>query len=137
MVHKISLVIQIAIDSNTIDIRLYDDEGQELLKQQMSAGEQQMFAVAVVWALAKSSGYKAPVWIDTPMARHDSNHRTNFVKKYIPNASSQVIVLSTDEELVGRYLEMVEDRVLDRYLLNYDDTEKCTTILPGYFSEVK
>lgn len=96
-----------------------------------------MFAVAVVWALAKSSGYKAPVWIDTPMARLDSNHRTNFVKKYIPNASSQVIVLSTDEELVGRYLEMVEDRVLDRYLLNYDDTEKCTTILPGYFSEVK
>lgn len=137
LVQKNSLVSQIAIDSNTIDIRLYDDEGQELLKQQMSAGEQQMFAVAVVWALAKSSGYKAPVWIDTPMARLDSNHRTNFVKKYIPNASSQVIVLSTDEELVGRYLEMVEDRVLDRYLLNYDDTEKCTTILPGYFSEVK
>lgn len=137
LVQKDSLVSNITIDSQTIDIRLYGDDGQELLKQQLSAGEQQMFAVAVVWALAKTSGYKAPVWIDTPMARLDSNHRTNFVKKYIPNASSQVIVLSTDEELVGKYLEMIEDRVLDSYLLEYDDAAKCTSIVPGYFTEVK
>lgn len=108
----------------------------ELLKSQLSAGEQQMFAVAIVWALALTSGYKAPVIIDTPMARLDSSHRANFVTKYLPAASSQVMVLSTDEEVYGRYLDLVRDNVVDYYTLLYREEEQCTSIVHGYFGEV-
>ena len=136
LVQKESLVSEIRIDSTTLDVTIIDVDGQELLKSQLSAGEQQMFAVAIVWALALTSGYKAPVIIDTPMARLDSSHRANFVTKYLPAASSQVMVLSTDEEIYGRYLDLVRDNVVDYYTLLYREEEQCTSIVHGYFSEV-
>jgi DNA sulfur modification protein DndD len=136
LVQKESLVSEIRIDSTTLDVTILDIDGNELLKSQLSAGEQQMFAVAIVWALALTSGYKAPVIIDTPMARLDSSHRANFVTKYLPAASSQVMVLSTDEEVYGRYLDLVRDNVVDYYTLLYREEEQCTSIVHGYFGEV-
>lgn len=136
LVEKDSLVSEIKIDPSTLDVTILDLDGNELLKSQLSAGEQQMFAVAIVWALALTSGYKAPVIIDTPMARLDSSHRANFVTKYLPAASSQVMVLSTDEEVYGRYLDLVRDNVVDYYTLLYREEEQCTSIVHGYFGEV-
>ena len=131
LVEKDSLVSEIKIDPSTLDVTILDLDGNELLKSQLSAGEQQMFAVAIVWALALTSGYKAPVIIDTPMARLDSSHRANFVTKYLPAASSQVMVLSTDEEVYGRYLDLVRDNVVDYYTLLYREEEQCTSTLCG------
>lgn len=135
LVEKNSLVSEIKIDSETLDVTMIDFDGNELLKSQLSAGEQQMFAVAIVWALALTSGYKAPVIIDTPMARLDSSHRVNFVTKYLPAASSQVMVLSTDEEIYGRYLDLIRENVVDYYMLLYREEEQCTSIIHGYFGE--
>ena len=136
LVEKNSLAKKININPDTLDVTIVGVDGNELLKSQLSAGEQQMFAVAIVWALALSSGYKAPVIVDTPMARLDSSHRTNFVTKYLPAASSQVMVLSTDEEIYGRYLDMVRENVVDYYTLLYREEERCTSIVHGYFGEV-
>lgn len=135
LVEKDSLVSNIKIESDTLDVIILDIDGNELLKTQLSAGEQQMFAVAVVWALAITSGYKAPVVVDTPMARLDSAHRTNFVTKYLPEASSQVVVLSTDEEIYGQYLNEIRDKIIDCYTLVYDENEQCTSVVRGYFEE--
>lgn len=135
LVEKDSLVSNIKIESDTLDVIILDIDGNELLKTQLSAGEQQMFAVAVVWALAITSGYKAPVVVDTPMARIDSAHRTNFVTKYLPEASSQVVVLSTDEEIYGQYLDEIRDKIIDCYTLVYDENEQCTSVVRGYFEE--
>ncbi len=136
LVEKDSLISEIKIEPNTLDVTILDLDGNELLKSQLSAGEQQMFAIAIVWALALTSGYKAPVIIDTPMARLDSSHRANFVTKYLPAASSQVIVLSTDEEVYGRYLDLVRDNVVNHYTLLYREEEQCSSIVHGYFGEV-
>lgn len=136
LVQKDSLVSAINIDPKTLDVTILDFDGNELLKHQLSAGEQQMFAISIVWALALTSGYKAPVIIDTPMARLDSSNRANFVTKYLPAASSQVMVLSTDEEVYGRYLDLVRDNVVDYYTLLYREEEQCTSIVHGYFGEV-
>lgn len=135
LVEKESLVDRIDIDRDTLDVTIIDVNGQVLLKSQLSAGEQQMFAISIVWALALTSGYKAPVIIDTPMARLDSSHRSNFVKKYLPAASSQVMVLSTDEEINGRYLDMIRGYILQYYTLLYREDEMCTNIVVGYFEE--
>lgn len=135
LVEKDSLVSNIKIESDTLDVIILDIDGNELLKTQLSAGEQQMFAVAVVWALAITSGYKAPIVVDTPMARLDSAHRTNFVTKYLPEASSQVVVLSTDEEIYGQYLDGIRDKIIDCYTLVYDEKEQCTSVVRGYFEE--
>ena len=136
LVEKDSLVSKIHIDTDSLDVTILDIDGHELLKNQLSAGEQQMFAISIVWALARTSGYKAPVVIDTPMARLDSSHRANFVTRYLPAASSQVMVLSTDEEIYGRYLDMIRENVIDYFTLHYREDEQCTSIINGYFEEV-
>lgn len=136
LVEKESLVREIRIDPRTLDITIIGFDGKELLKSQLSAGEQQMFAVSVVWALALTSGYKAPVIIDTPMARLDSENRTNFVSNYLPAASNQVVVLTTDEEIYGQYLDMIKDRIVDYYTLQYHEEGQYTSIVRGFF-EVK
>ena len=133
LAQKQAIITSITIDPVTLDITLRDYDGGILLKDQLSAGEKQMFTISILWGLALTSGYKLPVIIDTPMARLDSAHRTNFINRYLPNASSQVIVLSTDEEVYGQYLEDIKSYVNDSYTLIYDDTEKCSSIRPGYF----
>lgn len=133
LAQKQAIITSINIDPDTLDITLKDYKEGILLKDQLSAGEKQMFAISILWGLALSSGYKLPVIIDTPMARLDSAHRSNFINKYLPNASSQVIVLSTDEEINGKYLDDINEYVNKAYTLVYDDSKKCSTIEPGYF----
>ncbi len=135
LVEKDTLVSRIEIDAISLDVTIFDYDNHELLKSQLSAGEQQMFAISVVWALALTSGYKAPVVIDTPMARLDSANRTNFVMNYLPAASSQVIVLSTDEEIHGHYHDMIREFIVDYYTLYYREEDQCTSIVHGYFEE--
>ena len=133
LAQKQAIITSISIDPETLDITLKDYNDGVLLKDQLSAGEKQMFAISILWGLALSSGYKLPVIIDTPMARLDSAHRNNFINKYLPNASAQVIVLSTDEEIYGKYLDDIREYVSTSYTLVYDEDEKCSTIHKGYF----
>lgn len=133
LAQKQAIITSITIDPESLDITLRDYNGGILLKDQLSAGEKQMFAISILWGLALSSGYKLPVIIDTPMARLDSAHRSNFINKYLPNASSQVVVLSTDEEINGKYLDDIREYVSTSYTLIYDENEKCSTIKEGYF----
>lgn len=135
LVEKDSLIRAIKVDTDNLDVTIWGSDGKEVLKTQLSAGEQQMFAVSIIWALALTSGYKAPVVIDTPMARLDSSNRANFVTKYLPAASSQVVVLSTDEEINGCYLDMIRGNVADYYTLLYNEDAQCTSIVSGYFKE--
>jgi DNA sulfur modification protein DndD len=135
LAQKEAMITSVEVDPVSLDIILRDYNGGILLKSQLSAGEKQMFAIAIIWGLALSSGYKLPVVIDTPMARLDSSHRYNFINRYLPNASSQVMVLSTDEEVNGRYLEQLREHIGTYYTLKYDEVDKSTSILPGYFGE--
>jgi DNA sulfur modification protein DndD len=81
-------------------ITLLDAFG-EIQKRDLSAGEKQLFAVAFIYALAKLSARLMPFVIDTPLGRLDQQHRRRFVAEFLPNASHQIILLSTDTEIVG------------------------------------
>ncbi|MGI6647910.1 MAG: DNA sulfur modification protein DndD [Bacillota bacterium] len=133
---KESLIQKIEINPETLDIRLIDYLGSELLKNQLSAGEKQIFAVSILWGLANCSGYQMPVIVDTPLGRLDSNHRTNILKNYFPYASKQVIVLSTDEEINGKYYELIEPYLNKVFLLDYNEQNQCTSIRTGYFGGI-
>ena len=103
----------------------------------LSAGERQLLAVAVLWALAQASGRKLPTVIDTPLGRLDSIHRTSFVHNYLPHAGEQVILLSTDEEIVGSYHRSLKKHLSHQYLIRYDEDDQSSTISPGYFQSAK
>uniref|UniRef100_UPI004047296D DNA sulfur modification protein DndD n=1 Tax=Flavobacterium sp. TaxID=239 RepID=UPI004047296D len=103
----------------------------------LSAGERQLLAVAVLWALAQASGRKLPTVIDTPLGRLDSNHRQSFVQNYFPKAGEQVILLSTDEEIVGSYHQALKKHLSHQYLIQYDEETQSSSISTGYFKTAK
>lgn len=86
-----------------------------------SAGENQIFATALIAGLAKVSGVKAPMVVDTPLGRLDSKHRDNILKFWTSDTNRQVILLSQDEEIDFHFFKHIKDNVAKTYLLAHED----------------
>lgn len=99
----------------------------------LSKGERQIFILALYWAIIQISGKHIPFVIDTPYARIDANHREEISSKFFPNISSQVIILSTDEEITKDYYEIIKPFISKEYLLTNNQSENKTTVTNGYF----
>jgi DNA sulfur modification protein DndD len=133
LLRKKTLAHQVQIDPVTFAISLFDDHGHPIPKHRLSEGEKQVFAVSVLWGLAQSSPRPLPAIIDTPMARLDSEHRLHLIERYFPNASHQVIILSTDTEVDQDFYVKLQPHIARAYHLNYDEAEKVTLAREGYF----
>lgn len=107
--HKPDLIarVQILPESN-FEVKLFNAQESEIDKTKLSAGEKEIYAISLLWALIQVSGKKMPILIDTPFGRLDSIHRRNLTKNYFPIASHQVILLSQDEEVTGEYYEILK-----------------------------
>ena len=105
------------------------------VKQQLSAGEKQIFVMALYQALSALNKIKVPYIIDTPFARIDKEHREKILKNFFKKLEGQVIILSTDEEIVSQYKDVVSDIISDTYVLNHIDDGKTEIIKDTYFGE--
>jgi DNA sulfur modification protein DndD len=133
LARKGDLIADVSIDPSTFAATLIDRDGREIPKASLSAGEKQVYAIAMLWALAGTSGRPLPMIIDTPLARLDSEHRANLVERYFPAASHQVILLSTDTEVDDRLMEDLRSSVSHAYRLDYDPVTGRTVASHGYF----
>ena len=133
LLRKKNLIKKIKIDTKSYELKIFDKKAHEINSENLSAGERQLLAVAILWGLAKASTNVAPTIIDTPLGRLDSEHRINLVEKYFPQASQQVILLSTDEEINERYLKKINPYLSRSYLINYDHNKNGSKIQEGYF----
>lgn len=133
LANKKNLVDHIIMDSESLDLHYMNNEGVEIAKKRLSAGEKQLMVISLLWALAICSKKKLPVIIDTPLSRLDSSHRQALIKIYFPKASDQTIILSTDSEIDENYYALIKTSVGDEYTLKYSDDTKKTTITSGYF----
>lgn len=134
LLRKKSLVTNLLININDFSLELKGIDDQIISPERLSAGERQLLAVSMLWGLARASGRPLPAIIDTPLGRLDTAHRLNLVEKYFPNASHQVFLLSTDEEIDQNLYDEMKDSISRTYTLDYDDKERNTTIREGYFN---
>lgn len=137
LANKKNLIDKVEMNAETLSIHYISEDGKEIRKDSLSAGEQQLMVIATLWALAKCSKKKLPVIIDTPLSRLDSVHRTSIIQTYFPNAGEQTIILSTDTEIDERYYDLMKENVGDEFTLKYDETTKSTSIERGYLIGAK
>ncbi len=130
---KGDVVKRIEFDPTDLRVTLFDRHDRPLPKQRLSAGEKQIYAIALLWALAQVSGRPLPVIIDTPLGRLDQDHRSNLVTRYFPHASHQVVVLSTDTEIDKSYFQELSPTVSHSYHLRYVEAEARSVVEEGYF----
>lgn len=124
---------ELIIDPQTYLITIKNTSGQIIHKQDLAAGEKEIFAISLLWGLAKTSQLKLPIIIDTPLSRLDSEHRDKIVRYYFPNAGQQVIILSTDTEVDKKYYKILENHLKYAIHLNFDKNNHQTIINEGYF----
>ena len=130
---KHGLVNRIEINPRTFAVTLYDRQDQSISKAKLSAGEKQIYAISILWGLAKTSGRPLPMIIDTPLGRLDSDHRHHLIEGYFPYASHQVVVLSTDTEFDQQNFKMLSPHVSHAYHLVYDQIKGSTNAKERYF----
>ncbi|OBI60627.1 DNA sulfur modification protein DndD [Mycobacterium sp. E796] len=135
LLRKTNLITRVEIDPETYSVELTGADGRALMAWDLSAGERQLLAVALLWGLARSSGQPLPIVIDTPLGRLDRSHRGHLLERYFPQASHQVILLSTDTEIDADAIEVLRPHVGRSYKLEFDPSTNATTIAHGYFWE--
>ncbi len=137
LAHK-KIVHRIEIDEGG-ETRILSKEG-EAIPFDKSAGENQVFATALLAGLAQISGLDAPLVVATPLGRLDSTHRANILKYWISNKKRQVILLSQDKEIDRETFAAMEPNVAMTYLLQHTEVGsgvgRTTAIENEYFEEL-
>lgn len=133
LARKTDLIAKVDFDPETFAVSIRDRNGTVISKKELSAGEQQVFAIAVLDALLTCSGRSLPLVIDTPLGRLDSKHRERLVQDYFPRAAHQVVVLSTDTEVDREFYEDLAPHLSHSYHLEFDEESGSTTVSAGYF----
>jgi len=116
------------IDPEGFLVHLHGTDGQAVEFEGFSAGEKELYALAVLWALRRISGRQLPLVIDAPMARLDETHRRRLVSEYVPLVSDQVVLFATEAELDKALLAHAEPYLAGRYRLHYDDISQETIV---------
>lgn len=89
------------------EVSLFDAGGRDISDYPLSAGESQLFAVALIAAVDRIAGDRLPLIVDTPLGRLDTRHR-DAVLELLGSRGAQTILLTQPEELSPRHLAMIE-----------------------------
>jgi DNA sulfur modification protein DndD len=125
---KEHLLTAARINPDNFHIQLQGADGHILDVGDLSAGERQLYALALLWALRRVSGRQLPLVVDTPLARLDEIHRFRLIHTYIPAVSNQVLLFATDAELDAGLLAQAEPYVARIYRLEYDSESEATMV---------
>ena len=124
--HKNNLVKNVIVDitgnGDVVDINLYDFDNRKIDKGNLSMGERQMFASALLGALVEETEIEFPVFIDSPMQKFDASHTRNVLTKFYPKVSKQVVLFPLlMKEMTESEYKMISPLVGKAYLIENSD----------------
>lgn len=122
------------VNVSDFEVRLHGTDGHALGLGDFSAGERQLYAMALLSSLRRVSGWELPLVIDSPLARLDEVHRRRLVHDYLPAVSPQVVLFVTDTELDDELMAQIEPYCGRLYLLDYDPQSERTLVTPKWRS---
>ena len=104
----------------------------------LSAGESQVFAMALVAAVADTARCPMPLVIDTPLSRLDPDHRAR-VLEFFTTQPRQTVLLSQPDEIRDGYLDQIRDRIAAHFRLDHlrgADGVGSSVACDGYFPDI-
>jgi len=133
LARKEDVSLRANICPDTFTVKLIGMDGSVINKNDLSAGEKQIYAIAMLEALARTSGRILPIIVDTPLGRLDSKHRSKLINNYFPHASHQMLILSTDTEVDEAFYSELSKDISHAFRLEYSPDTGSTTAHEGYF----
>lgn len=138
LLHKKGFIKKVEVDivGDDIDIILKNNRNEEIKKESLSKGEQQMYATALLRGLVEESDIQFPVFIDSPMQKFDEQHAENIVKYFYPNISDQVVIFPLiNKELTEKEFVILSKHIAKTYLINniHEDKSEFVSVEPNKF----
>lgn len=138
LMHKKGFIkkVEVEIIGDDIDIVLKNNRNEEIKKESLSKGEQQMYATALLRGLVEESDIQFPVFIDSPMQKFDEQHAENIIKYFYPNVSDQVVIFPLiNKELNEREYSILSKHIARTFLINnlHEDSSEFISIEPDKF----
>lgn len=101
---------EFSIDSE-YKMSLKDPNGNERIYN-IASGTKQVLLLSFIAALAEVSGFKFPIFIDTPLANTDNSQRENIANN-LPDylKGNQVVLLVKDQEYTAKFRSLIKERV--------------------------
>ncbi|MEE1176171.1 MAG: DNA sulfur modification protein DndD [Paludibacteraceae bacterium] len=121
--HKSDFVQKAIVDihgnGEDVDINLYDIHDKKIDKANLSMGEKQLFASALLGALVEETQFEFPVFIDSPMQKLDPSHSKNILTKFYPTVSKQVVFFPLlMKELTEEEYDLIKNITSKTYLIH-------------------
>lgn len=120
LMHKKDFVSNVSVEAagEILDINLYNERGEPINKAELSMGEKQLYATAILQALVEESNIEFPVFIDSPMQKLDMAHARNIITGFYPTISKQVVLLPLlGKEMTEEEYELFKYHVKDCHLI--------------------
>ena len=118
LMHKTDFIEKVNIElyDDYLDINLIDNDGNEIDKESLSKGEQQLYATSILKSLVEESGISFPIFVDSPLQKFDKDHSKNIIEKFYPSVSKQVVLLPLlEKELTFDEFKLMEANVSSLY----------------------
>ncbi|WNJ17167.1 DNA sulfur modification protein DndD [Pontibacter sp. G13] len=129
LMHKSNFVDQVSVtlEEGIMDIELYNARFESIEKENLSMGEKQLYATAILQALVKESDIDFPLFIDSPMQKLDTSHAQNIIQDFYPHVSKQVVILPLlGKELTEIEYGLLKDKVQGTYLIKSVSEDQST-----------
>ena len=123
LMHKEDFIgrVEVEMEDDSMDIKLYSPNGFEIDKMLLSKGEKQLYATSVLKALVDESGIQFPVFIDSPLQKFDKSHASKIITEFYPSISKQVILFPLlHKELTATEYEMLKPYVENAVVISND-----------------
>ena len=138
LLHKKGFIkkVEVEIVGDDIDIILKNKRNEEIKKESLSKGEQQMYATALLRGLVEESDIQFPVFIDSPMQKFDEQHAENIVKYFYPNISEQVVIFPLiNKELTEREYSILSKHIAQTFIIHnvHEDKSEFVAVAPDKF----
>ena len=127
---KEHLLAAVAIQADDFAVQLESADGRLLHLSSFSAGERQLYALALLQAMREVSDRQLPLLVDTPLARLDAEHRQRLLHGYLPAVSDQVLLFATDAEADAPFLTEAQPYLAYAYRLRFDPARGDTEATP-------
>lgn len=138
LLHKKGFIkkVEVEIIGDDINIILKNIRNEEIKKESLSKGEQQMYATALLRGLVEESDIQFPVFIDSPMQKFDEQHAENIVTYFYPNISDQVVIFPLiNKELTEKEYKILSKHIAQTFIIHnvHEDKSEFMSIAPEHF----
>lgn len=129
-------VVRVFIHPETFTLKLFNDSGEEINKDILSAGEKEILLLSTIWAMSTCSKRRLPFVFDTLLGRLDQTHKKSIIDHFIPNCGEQVIILCTDSEIDSEHFRYIEPVVSKTYTIDYNSNKTTVQVSESYFNNI-